>query len=303
MSLRVRGLGHRYALTDVLSGIDLSLQAGESVALVGPSGCGKTTLLHLIAGLERPTEGRVDNAYSRPAHVFQQPRLLPWKSALDNIALGLKALGQNRASRHDRGREMGRRMGLKDADLNKFPHQLSGGMQSRVSLARAFVLEPDLLLLDEPFSALDIGLKAELHALLLAELEARSASLLMITHDLMEAVRLTDRILVMAPEPGRIVGEFRLGLAKPARDDGWVYRTTAQFMQAAAVRAGFGLPSARREHVALAGLAPADRSTPSSPAALTRDPAWTVIAGGEERPPPASRPQPADGRRMTCGKH
>lgn len=242
MSLRVVGLGHRYALSEVLTDIDLDLNAGESVALVGPSGCGKTTLLHLIAGLERPSAGRIDNGFANPAYVFQQPRLLPWKTALDNIALGLKARGLPCVERERRARRFGLRLGLQDDDLDKFPHQLSGGMQSRVALARAFVLEPDLLLLDEPFSALDVGLKTELYALLLEEIAARDASLLMITHDLMEAVRLADRILMMATAPGRLVGEFRLGLAKAQRDDGWVYRTTAEFMQATAVRAGFGLP-------------------------------------------------------------
>lgn len=244
MSLTVQGVGRRFGLTDVLSGIDLALAPGEAVALVGPSGCGKTTLLHLIAGLETASEGRIDNGFGNPAHVFQQPRLLPWKTARDNIALGLKARGVAHSERDARAGAIARRLGLSDDDLDKFPHQLSGGMQSRVALARAFVLEPDLLLLDEPFSALDIGLKAELYALLLKELAQRGASLLMITHDLMEAVRLTDRILMMAPETGRIVGAFRLDQPRLGRSEEWIYRTTAAFMEAPAVREGFGLPTA-----------------------------------------------------------
>jgi NitT/TauT family transport system ATP-binding protein len=240
--LQVEGLSHRFALTEVLAGIDLTLPVGESVALVGRSGCGKTTLLNLIAGLARPSAGQIENGFASMAYVFQQPRLLPWKSALDNIALGLKARGAARAEREHKARRWGLRLGLTDGDLSNFPHQLSGGMQSRVALARAWALAPDLLLLDEPFSALDVGLKAELHALLLDQIKARDVSLLMITHDLMEAVRLADRVLMMSPEPGRIVGEFHLDRPKQDRDEAWVYRTTAEFMQAPVVRAGFGLP-------------------------------------------------------------
>jgi len=240
-ALHLHQVGHRFALTEVLAGFDLDLVAGETLALVGPSGCGKTTLLNLVAGLLVCTEGRIDNRFSSLAYMFQQPRLLPWKSAQDNIALGLKARGVGRAERMQRAEALGLAMGLSKDDLRKFPHTLSGGMQSRVALARALALEPDLLLLDEPFSALDIGLKSELYALLLAQVVARDSAVLMITHDLMEAVRLADRIAMMAPHPGRTVREFRIDHPKPARDDAWVYRTTAELMQAPEVRAGFGL--------------------------------------------------------------
>ena len=244
--LRLAGVGHRYGLTEVLAGIDLALSAGEALALVGPSGCGKTTLLHLVAGLARPQAGRIDNRHAVTACVFQQPRLLPWQSALANIALGLKARGAGRAEREARAAALGMRLGLSGADLAKFPHQLSGGMQSRVALARALVLEPDLLLLDEPFAALDVGLKAELHALLLADLAARGASLVTITHDLMEAVRLADRVLMMAPGPGRIIAEHRLDRPRGARDDAWAYGAAAAFMALPAVRAGFSLADGSR---------------------------------------------------------
>jgi len=240
-TLQLHQVGHRFALTEVLAGVDLALSPGESVALVGPSGCGKTTLLNLIAGLLTCAEGRIENGFASIAYVFQQPRLLPWKSAMDNIALGLKARGVEQAERVRRATELGLALGLHPDDLKKFPHALSGGMQSRVSLARALALEPDLLLLDEPFSALDVGLKAELYALLLEQVVARGSAVLMITHDLMEAVRLADRIQMMAPHPGRIVREFRLDRPKQARDDAWVYHTTAELMQAPEVRAGFGL--------------------------------------------------------------
>ncbi len=242
-ALRVRKLHHAFARHEVLDSVDLDLEAGQIVALVGPSGCGKTTLLHLCAGLLHVREGSIDNGFSSQAFMFQQPRLLPWKTALDNIALGLAAVGMARAERERRARELALRLGLSAVDLDRFPHQLSGGMQSRVSLARALVLEPQLLLLDEPFSALDVGLREELYRLLLAHLAARRMGVLMITHDLMEAVRLSDEILVMAPRPGRIVGRFTLALAPERRDEAWIHRNTARLMQQAVVRASFGLPA------------------------------------------------------------
>lgn len=259
--LEVRGLSHAFALTTVLQDIDLRLDAGRVLALVGPSGCGKTTLLHLCAGLAVVQAGRIDNGFRVPACVFQQPRLLPWKTALDNVALGLKAAGVPGAQRREQASSLAARMGLESADLAKFPHQMSGGMQSRVALARALVLEPDLLLLDEPFSALDIGLKQELYGLLLDHLESHRAGVLMITHDLMEAVRLSDEILMMAPNPGRILRRFEVERPLRERDDEFVYRTTARFLQDPAVRYGFGLdgPRSSADHLA----APARRLAPA----------------------------------------
>ena len=240
--LRVRGVRHAFARHEVLDSVDLELGAGRIVALVGPSGCGKTTLLHLCAGLLHVDEGTIENGFATQAFMFQQPRLLPWKTALDNVALGLAAVGVARNERERRARELALRLGLAPVDLGRFPHQLSGGMQSRVSLARALVLDPELLMLDEPFSALDVGLREELYGLLLAHLAARRMGVLMITHDLMEAVRLSDEILVMAPRPGRIVARFGLDLEPRRRDEAWVHRNTARLLEEPAVRSSFGLP-------------------------------------------------------------
>lgn len=254
--LTIEGLDHAYGRDEILQDIGLDLTSGEVVALVGPSGCGKTTLLHLCAGLLDVQEGRIDNSFQSPASMFQQPRLLPWKTTLDNIALGLKARGLAAAERASQAEALALRLGLARGDLGKFPHQLSGGMQSRVSLARALVLQPDLLLLDEPFAALDIGLKEELYALLLGEQAARGMGVLMITHDLMEAVRLADRILVMAAGPGRIVSQLALQLPAGQRSDAWVYQHTAELLQLPAVRQSFGL----RAHAQIAEQLPATRS-------------------------------------------
>ena len=239
--LEIRNLSHSYPPRTVLEDIAFTVPAGRTVALVGPSGCGKTTLLHLCAGLLTVQKGQLDNAFQRPAVMFQQPRLLPWKTTHDNIALGLQAQGIPLTQRLARSAAMAAAVGLDALALAQFPHELSGGMQSRAALARALVLAPDLLLMDEPFSALDIGLKQQLHRLLLAHQAEHGLAVLMITHDLMEAVRLADSILVMAAEPGRIV--HRLELSQPARQrsDAEVYRLTAEFLQQPQVCASFDI--------------------------------------------------------------
>lgn len=243
-ALHIRNLKHKYALTEILSDINLDLHAGETLALVGPSGCGKSTLLHIIAGLLTPTEAVINSGFKDTACMFQEPRLLPWKTAEDNITLGLKALNIPKYARQQQAQHIATRLGLSQDDLSKYPHELSGGMQSRIALGRALIIQPDLLLLDEPFSALDIGLKLELYALLRQHITKRDTAVLMITHDLMEAVRLADRIIMMIPEPGRLIGEFPLKQPHAERSDAWIYQTTAELMANESIRIGFGLNAA-----------------------------------------------------------
>ncbi|CDM26048.1 ABC transporter ATP-binding protein [Castellaniella defragrans] len=244
-ALSIRRLGHRYGLTTVLSDVSLDLKAGETLALVGPSGCGKSTLLHIVAGLLDPYEGRVRSTFGRIGCMFQQPRLMPWKNALDNIALGLKAQRVPAVARRRQALDWAARLGLSAEDGHKYPHELSGGMQSRVALGRALAVAPELLLLDEPFSALDVGLKLELYAVLREQVEQGGSAVLMITHDLMEAVRLADRIAVMGSGPGRVLHEFAVDRPRSARDEAWIHRTTAELMDVPPVRECFGLAPAR----------------------------------------------------------
>ena len=260
--LKVDNLFHKYGIVEVLNNISLSVSSGQTLALVGPSGCGKSTLLHIIAGLLTHSEGHLEQPFEQLACMFQSPRLLPWKTALDNIALGLKARKISRLERQQRAIELAGQFGLTRDDLDKYPHELSGGMQSRVALARALLVSPELLLLDEPFSALDIGLKLELYQLLRRHVEEHGTTVIMITHDLMEAVRLADSILMMAPEPGRILAEFPMAQPHALRDDNWIYRTSVELMQQPLVRLGFQLDGVGISHedmpqpVAHGGCAP-----------------------------------------------
>ncbi len=293
MSLVLSDVHHSYALTEVIGGVSLSLPPGGVVALVGPSGCGKTTLLHLCAGLITLQDGTLQNAFANPALMFQQPRLLPWQTTADNIALGLRAQGVARAEARTRGQAMGNALGLDAEAMVAYPHQLSGGMQSRAALARALVLQPDLLLIDEPFAALDIGLKAQLHRLLLRHQAEQGTAVLMITHDLMEAVRLADTVLVMAAAPGRIVHRHTPPGAALARSDATVYRNTAELLRVPVVREAFGLDALQEEE--------GEEGTPSAPAAV-----WPLPrAGAPMAPTDLNTAQPAaqaaPHRSRSCG--
>jgi len=202
----------------ILSNLDLSIARGEFLVIVGESGVGKSTLLRVLIGLAKPSSGRV-RLDTRPgcrtpmALVFQDARLLPWRRVVDNVAFGLEGAGLSRAARRAKATEMLALVGLADL-AGRWPHQLSGGQRQRVAIARALAVEPDVLLMDEPFSALDSftreGLQDELQ-----RIKAQTGkTVLFVTHDIDEAVTLADRVVVLAGSPGRIAAEVRIPLPR-----------------------------------------------------------------------------------------
>jgi len=184
----------------IAADFSLSIAPGSITVLVGASGCGKSTILRLLAGLLTPDAGRVTAPLSSRAFVFQSPNLLPWLSALDNVALPLKLSGLDVTSRREQAHEALGRVGLADA-ASSLPSALSGGMRMRVSLARALVTQPALLLMDEPFSSLDALTRRQMHTEFLSLTESLSTTVVMVTHDLEEAVLLGDRVVVLAGQP------------------------------------------------------------------------------------------------------
>jgi sulfonate transport system ATP-binding protein len=202
-----------------LDGVTLNISPGEIVAVVGGSGCGKSTLLRIVSGLDRPTDGRVslggggiDGPREEIGIVFQEPRLFPWLSVEGNVGFGLE--DRPKQERADRIGGQLARVGLAEK-AGAWPRELSGGQAQRVSLARALVMRPQVLLLDEPFSALDAFTRADLQDHLLDLWADGRPTLVVVTHDVEEAVVLADRIVVMGPRPGRVIAEIAAGLPRP----------------------------------------------------------------------------------------
>ncbi len=205
--LRATAIAYAYpGGLEALGPLDLAIAPGEIVSILGPSGCGKSTLLAILAGLTSPTGGTISES-RRPGMVFQDPTLLPWASALANVALPLELAGRPRAEARARALSALAAAGLSGFESRK-PAALSGGMRMRVALARALVAEPDLLLLDEPFAAIDELGRRALDDLVLDLKASRGLAIVFVTHSVEEAVYLGDRVLALTPRPGRIAAEI-----------------------------------------------------------------------------------------------
>ncbi len=230
-ALSLRGVSHTYSRgTVALDAIDQDIAAGEFVSIIGPSGCGKSTLLRLVAGLESPTAGTIARHLQSPsnapiAYVFQQPTLMPWASVLANVRLPLDLEGVSHPTSEPLARRSLARVGLDDF-AGALPRELSGGMQMRASIARALVTEPALLLMDEPFGALDEITRGRLDRELLAVWAERRLTVLFVTHSIHEAVFLSNRVMVMTPRPGRISAALTVDEPYPREDS---FRVSTRF--------------------------------------------------------------------------
>jgi ABC-type nitrate/sulfonate/bicarbonate transport system ATPase subunit len=241
-ALHIRDVGKTFvspsgAPVVALQGVSLSVAAGELVSLVGPSGCGKSTLLRLIAGLDACSSGQVhvgDELVTRPSAdrglVFQDPNLFPWLSVGRNIEAGLVARGVLRQQRPEVGKFL-RLVGLEEFS-NNYPHQLSGGMAQRVALARALVNHPKVLLLDEPLGALDAFTRMRMQDEVLRLWEARNTTSMLVTHDIDEAIYMSDRIVIMTARPGRVERIIDVPFARPReRNSGPFIAMRAQILE------------------------------------------------------------------------
>ena len=222
-AVRVRGLRKRFGThrsqgPAVLDGIDLDVTEGEFVSVIGPSGCGKSTLLSILAGLESANAGAIEVDRERLAFVFQRPLLLPWRTVLGNATFALECSGRRGRDVRDEARRLLERAGLGDVVGYK-PHELSVGMRQRVDLVRALLVNPTLLLMDEPFASLDKESRESLHVELEHASQETGVTVLLVSHDLEEVATLSDRIVVLSDKPTRVRCVVEVGLPRPRATD------------------------------------------------------------------------------------
>jgi len=229
-ALVMEGVGHAYFGRYVLEDVSLRLYEGEVAAVLGPSGSGKSTLLAIAAGILDPLRGTLRRGYRRHAMVFQEPRLLPWATAAENIAYPLRLAGVGRAARSARVAEVAALAHFNAADLDKYPVELSGGMRQRVAIARALAPAPDFVYFDEPFTALDPGLRRAMQDLVIQAAGAHGFGAMFVTHDVQEAVRIAHRILVLDAAGRGLAGERVVPGEPGARDARTVFETAHRLL-------------------------------------------------------------------------
>jgi NitT/TauT family transport system ATP-binding protein len=216
-AVAVHGLTKRFgAAPNVLEDVSLEVQQGEFLCILGASGCGKSTLLSLVADLDHPPSGSVEVHGGKPTQKFQEPALFPWLTAQQNVELALRLRGVGKAERRDRAQELLGLVRLSDAGKKRV-HELSGGMRQRVAMARALAQDSHVLLMDEPFAALDAITRDVLHEELVRIRESQKLTVLFVTHNVREAVRLGDRVVLLSSRPGRIVKEYDVDIPQPRR--------------------------------------------------------------------------------------
>jgi NitT/TauT family transport system ATP-binding protein len=233
--IKVSGVNHRFGDgTWMLEDINLEVPKGQFISIVGASGCGKTTLLNMMAGLLRPTQGKVciDDAPTLSprrdvAYMFARDCLLPWRTALSNVEYGLQLRGIAKEERHERARSYLARVGLNGAE-NRLPGQLSQGMRQRVAIARTLAIDPAIVLLDEPFAALDAQTRVSIQDDFSTLWEGLGTTLVLVTHDVAEAIGLSDRVIVMAANPGRIIVDRDMDFQRPRNIETLRYTTEYQ---------------------------------------------------------------------------
>jgi NitT/TauT family transport system ATP-binding protein len=221
-ALSLQDVGKRFGANTAVEGVTLNVAAGTFVSFVGPSGCGKSTLLNIIAGLTPPTGGRVEvfgelltGINRRASYMFQQDALLPWKTVLGNIQFGLTMRGQNGREAQENAQAWLERVGLVGFG-NHYPYQLSGGMRKRAAMAQCWIVHPDLILMDEPFSALDVHTRLRMESEILGLWTGSGQTVVFVTHDLEEAIALSDHVWLLSAGPGaRVVGRYSIDLTRP----------------------------------------------------------------------------------------